>query len=423
MTASGSTPPIAKPGWRNRIVGYAEVAPTTLQPNPMNWRTHPRYQALALQGSMEELGWIQDVIVNQRSGRMIDGHLRVDLALAAKEATVPVKYVDLTDEEEKLALATLDPITAWATADKEKLAELLRGVEATNQNVLDMLERVADNHGLLALLNSDAPEDPGADPEQGEALQKKWGTAAGQLWLIPSGTAPGSTHRLLCGDATLAESYQALMGDRLADMVFTDPPYNVNYVGKTANKLQIGNDNLQGGFYEFLRKASECLLAVNKGVTYICMASSELHTLFRAFVDAGGHWSTFVIWAKQHFTLGRSDYQRQYEPILYGWKEGTEHYWCGARDQGDVWPVDRPAASREHPTMKPVELVERAIRNSSKNRDIVLDAFTGSGTTFVAAERLGRTAYGLENDPRFVAVTLERLSGMRLRPVLNEEAA
>ena len=122
------------------------------------------------------------------------------------------------------------------------------------------------------------------------------------------------------------------------------------------------------------------------------MSSSELDTLQKAFREAGGKWSTFVIWAKNTFTLGRSDYQRQYEPILYGWKDGTDHYWCGARDQGDVWFFDKPHKNDLHPTMKPVALVERAIRNSSKSRDIVLDPFGGSGTTLIAAEHAGRRA-------------------------------
>ena len=138
------------------------------------------------------------------------------------------------------------------------------------------------------------------------------------------------------------------------------------------------------------------------------MSSSELDTLQKAFREAGGHWSTFVIWAKNTFTLGRSDYQRQYEPILYGWKEGTDHYWCGARDQGDVWFIDKPAKNDLHPTMKPVELVERAIRNSSKSRDIVLDPFGGSGTTLIAAERSGRRARLVELDPKYVDVIVQR---------------
>ena len=143
-------------------------------------------------------------------------------------------------------------------------------------------------------------------------------------------------------------------------------------------------------------------------------SSSELHTLPRAFAAAGGKWSTFVIWAKHTFTLGRADYQHQYEPILYGWRDGGDHYWCGARDQGDVWFFDKLAKNDLHPTMKPVALVERAIRNSSKTRDIVLDVFGGSGSTLIAAEKTGRQARLVELDPAYVDTILlrwQRFSG------------
>jgi DNA modification methylase len=138
------------------------------------------------------------------------------------------------------------------------------------------------------------------------------------------------------------------------------------------------------------------------------MSSSELDTLQRAFRAAGGKWSTFVIWAKNTFTLGRADYQRQYEPILYGWKDGADHYWCGARDQGDVWFFDKPVKNDLHPPMKPVALVDRAIRNSSKGRDIVLDPFGGSGSTLIACEKTGRQARLIELDPRYCDVIVRR---------------
>jgi DNA modification methylase len=174
------------------------------------------------------------------------------------------------------------------------------------------------------------------------------------------------------------------------------------------NKRKILNDNLGSGFEAFLLEACANILAGTKGAVYVCMSSSELHTLQRAFAAAGGKWSTFVIWAKNTFTLGRADYQRQYESILYGWKDGADHYWCGARDQGDVWFVDKPVRNDLHPTMKPVALVERAVRNSSKTRDIVLDPFGGSGSTLIACEKTGRQARLMELDPRYCDVTVRR---------------
>jgi DNA modification methylase len=231
-------------------------------------------------------------------------------------------------------------------------------------------------------------------------------TVPGDVWLL-------GEHRLLCGDATQMEAVEKVLVGGLADMVFCDPPYGVNY-GQTmkdklrGNKRRIANDNLGDDFGPFLRDACTNILAVTKGAVYICMSSSALHTLHQAFTEAGGHWSTFVIWAKNVFTMGRSDYQRQYEPILYGWKEGTDHYWCGARDQGDVWFVKKPIVNDLHPTMKPVELVERALRNSSKSRDTVFDPFGGSGTTLIACEKTGRQAWLVELEPKYCDVIIRR---------------
>ena len=218
---------------------------------------------------------------------------------------------------------------------------------------------------------------------------------------------------MLCGDATKAEDYKALLGDELVDMTFTDPPYNVNYAKTAKDKMRgknrpILNDNLGENFQGFLESACQNILGVTKGAVYIAMSSSELDTLQSAFRSAGGKWSTFVIWAKNTFTLGRADYQRQYEPILYGWKDGADHYWCGARDQGDVWQIKKPQKNDLHPTMKPVELVERAIRNSSKTRDLVLDPFGGSGSTLIACEKSGRRARLIELDPKYVDVIVRR---------------
>jgi DNA modification methylase len=222
-------------------------------------------------------------------------------------------------------------------------------------------------------------------------------------------------HRLLCGDATKAEDVARLMDGQLADMAWTDPPYNVDYTGAAG---RIANDALGEQFGAFLEAACRNLLEVTKGAAYVCMSSSELHTLQQAFLAAGGHWSTFIVWAKSGFTLGRSDYQRQYEPILYGWRDVTDRYWCGARDQGDVWWFDKPSRNALHPTMKPVALVERAIRNSSKSRDIVLDLFAGGGSTLIACEKAGRKARLMELDPRYCDVIVrrwERFTGQEAR--------
>ena len=169
----------------------------------------------------------------------------------------------------------------------------------------------------------------------------------GDLWIC-------GEHRVLCGDATVLTDVEKVLGGELADMTFCDPPYGVNYANSAKDKLRgknrpILNDNLGEDFGALLYDACVNILTFTKGAIYICMSSSELDRLQKAFREAGGKWSTFVIWAKNTFTLGRSDYQRQYEPILYGWKDGTDHYWCGARDQGDVWFFDKPHEERSAP--------------------------------------------------------------------------
>jgi DNA modification methylase len=238
------------------------------------------------------------------------------------------------------------------------------------------------------------------------ALPEQAVSRPGDLWVL-------GEHRLLCGDATVPDDVERVLAGQLADMTFTDPPYNVDYGSSAKDKLRgskrrILNDDLGAGFEAFLHQACANILDVTKGAVYVCMSSSELHNLQRAFTAAGGKWSTFVIWAKHTFTLGRADYQRQYEPILYGWRDGHHHYWCGARDQSDVWPFDKPARNDLHPTMKPVALVERALRNSSKSRDVVLDPFGGSGSTLIACAKCGRQARLVELDPRYCDVVVQR---------------
>jgi len=213
---------------------------------------------------------------------------------------------------------------------------------------------------------------------------------------------------LLCGDSTDSGDLGRLLGNTRANLTFTDPPYNVAYGSRggaraTDRKRTIQNDDLGEDFYDFLRTACENLLSVTDGAVYICMSSSELHTLQRAFVEAGGHWSTFIIWAKRSFTLGRSDYQRQYEPILYGWREGSKHHWCGDRDQGDVWNFDKPAASPLHPTTKPVELAQRAIenRNREPGAKLIAKYLKLERHAEVVAGEAGKVLYRLPNGKEY----------------------
>ncbi len=240
-------------------------------------------------------------------------------------------------------------------------------------------------------------------------------TRPGDVWLL-------GEHRLLCGDATSQADVGRVLAGQTAAMVFTDPPYNVAYEGKTASRMKLANDALGAKFGAFLEASCRNMLQACNGALYICMSSSELGTLRSAFESAGGRWSTFVVWSKSSFTLGRSDYQRQYEPILYGWRKDARRYWCGARDQSDVWEFARPARNDLHPTMKPVALVERALRNSSKAGETVLDPFAGSGTTLMAAEATGRHAALIELDARYCDVIIHRYQSTTSRAVRLEQS-
>jgi DNA modification methylase len=233
-------------------------------------------------------------------------------------------------------------------------------------------------------------------PEIGENVAPI--TKPGDLWSL-------GNHKVFCGDSTDPSSYKALLAGELANLTITDPPYNVNY---DQDGEKILNDNLGGEFSGFLNKICHNILAHTSGAIYIFMAISEIGNLKREFEKAGGHWSTFIIWAKNHFALSRSDYQKQYEPILYGWRKGFMRHWCGDRDQSDLWTEQIVGSNKLHPTMKPVALLERMILNSSKPHDIVLDPFGGSGSTLIACENLNRQARLIELDPKYVDVIVKR---------------
>ncbi|MGH2745316.1 MAG: DNA modification methylase [Thermoleophilaceae bacterium] len=368
---------------------------------------NPRRNDHAVQqmaGVIREFGF-RIPIVARSSGEVVDGHLRLKAAHVLGLDTVPVVLADeLTDVQIKAFRLLANRSASWAEWDDELLRLELAELQETD---FDLSLTGFDPDELAKLLNGEEADQEGlTDDDTAPEPEEHPVSKPGDLWLL-------AEHKLLCGDATRAADYTLLLGDELVDMVFTDPPFNVNYANSAKDKLRgkhrpILNDNLGEAFGAFLLAACTHMLAVTKGALYIAMSSSELDTLQAAFRAAGGHWSTFVIWAKHTFTLGRADYQRQYEPILYGWKDGHERYWCGARDQGDVWFLKKPARNDLHPTMKPVELVERAIRNSSKTRDLVLDPFGGSGSTLIACEKTERRGRLIELDPKYADVAIRR---------------
>ena len=372
-----------------------------LIPHARNARTHSEAQVAQIAGSIAEFGFVNPVLVGEDGG-LVAGHGRVLAARKLGLAEAPVIVLThLTPLQRRALMIADNQIALNAGWDEELLSAELASLK---EDAFDLDLLGFDDDDLDRMLATVV--DPEEADDEAPELPSNPTSKPGDIWIC-------GEHRVLCGDSTVLSDVETLLDGELADMAFTDPPYNVNYANSAKDKQRgknrpIMNDALGDEFGSFLYDACLNLLTVTKGAIYVSMSSSELDALQTAFRAAGGKWSTFIIWAKNTFTLGRADYQRQYEPILYGWKDGTDHYWCGARDQGDVWFFDKPVKNDLHPTMKPVALVERAIRNSSKSRDIVLDLFGGSGTTLIAAEQTGRRARLIELDPKYVDVIVMR---------------
>jgi DNA modification methylase len=375
-----------------------------LVPYARNARTHSDDQVAQIAASIAEFGFTNPILAGS-DGVIVAGHGRLAAAQKLGLDVVPVVVLDHLSPTQRRALVIADNRIAENAGWDDAMLRI--EIAALQDDDFDLSLTGFDADALAELMAGDESDGQGqtdddAMPEMPETPVSR----PGDVWLLGG-------HRLLCGDSTVADSYDRLLDGAPVDMVFTDPPYNVNYANSAKDKMRgkdraILNDNLGDGFYDFLLAALTPTIAHCRGGIYVAMSSSELDVLQAAFRAAGGKWSTFIIWAKNTFTLGRADYQRQYEPILYGWPEGAQRHWCGDRDQGDVWNIKKPQKNDLHPTMKPVELVERAIRNSSRPGKVVLDPFGGSGTTLIAAEKSGRLARLIELDPKYVDVIVRR---------------
>ena len=412
--------------------------------NPRVWSKESREQ---LTKSIREFGLVDPIIANSATGReniVIGGHFRLDIAKELHYETVPVFYINLADiEKEKELNVRLNKNSGdW---DWEMLAnfgkDLLLNVGFESLSIDKMF-------GL-----GDEDEDE-FDPDATYSAINEPKAKLGDVYQL-------GTHRLMCGDATKAEDVAKLMDGLKADMIFTDPPYNVAYEGGgnyadngMPKREMIKNDEMSSAdFFTFLDNSIKNMMDHCDGVFYICMSSKELESLKNTFEKNGGHWQSFIIWVKNTFTLSRSDWQNQYEPILYGWNANkVNHYFAGFRDEGNVWEsletvkpkfdgqktiinvgnhhieidgqatgkvcrkkdcVDiwyekKPTKSTEHPTMKPIKLVIKALKASSRTGELVLDLFGGSGSTLIAAEQTGRACNMMEFDPKYVDVIIKR---------------
>lgn len=350
-----------------------------------------------LKRSIEEFGYVEPVIWNKQTGHVVGGHQRLKVLMQLGQTEVDCVVVEMDEQREKALNIALNKVSgAW---DDEKLIDLITDLNASAFDVSLTGFDLAEIDALFKNSTMDKVKEDDFDVE-GE-LQKPAMTRLGDVWTL-------GRHRLVCGDSTRMETYNTLMDGKLANLVVTDPPYNVNYEG-SAGKIQ--NDNMSNdAFYTFLFDAffnMERVLASDSSI-YVFHADTEGLNFRRAFTDAGFYLSGTCIWKKQSLVLGRSPYQWKHEPILFGWKKKGKHMWYADRKQSTIWEFDKPRKNADHPTMKPIALIAYPIMNSSLSNCIVLDPFGGSGSTLIACEQTDRICYMVELDEKYSDVIVKR---------------
>ena len=350
-----------------------------------------------LKRSIEQFGYVEPVIWNKATGRVVGGHQRLKVLMDMGITEIDCVVVDMDEAKEKALNVALNKISGdW---DKDKLTLLIADLQGADFDVSLTGFDPAEIDDLFKDTLQDGVKDDDFDVE--EELAKPTITKAGDIWIL-------GRHRLICGDSTKPETFAQLMGSTKANLVLTDPPYNVNYEG-SAGKIK--NDNMaDDAFYNFLLDAYTQMHAAmaDDASIYVFHADTEGLNFRRAFADAGFYLSGCCIWKKQSLVLGRSPYQWQHEPCLYGWKKNGKHQWYTGRKETTIWEFDKPKKNGDHPTMKPIPLLAYPIMNSTMTNGVVLDPFGGSGSTLIACEQTDRICYTVELDEKFCDVIVKR---------------
>ena len=373
----------------------ADLLPADYNPRKDLKPGDPEYEKL--KRSLEQFGYVEPVIWNKNTGRVVGGHQRLKVLIDMGIDQVECVVVEMPEDKEKALNVALNKISGdW---DKDKLALLISDLQGADFDVsLTGFDPAEIDDLFKDTLKDGVKED---DFDVAAELEKPTITKAGDIWTL-------GRHRLICGDSTKAETYGLLMGDVKANLVITDPPYNVNYEG-SAGKIK--NDNMgNDAFYNFLLDAYEQMNAAmaDDASIYVFHADTEGLNFRKAFADAGFYLSGCCIWKKQSLVLGRSPYQWQHEPCLYGWKKNGKHQWYTGRKETTIWEFDKPKKNGDHPTMKPIPLLAYPIMNSSMTNSVVLDPFGGSGSTLIACEQTDRICYTVELDEKFCDVIVKR---------------
>ena len=371
-----------------------------LVPYVNNARTHSPKQLAKLRSSLREFGFINPVIID-RDFNVIAGHGRIAAAKEEGITEVPCVFVDYLTEAQKKAYILADNRMALdAGWDEELLRIEIESLQGTDFDV--SLTGFGEDE-IADLFAGDGEKDVKDDDfDLSAALEKAAFVERGDIWTV-------GRHRLMCGDATSAEDVSALMDGKKANLIVTDPPYNVAF--KSGSGLSIQNDSMENGeFYTFLYNSFSCMVEhlEKGGAAYVFHADTEGLNFRKAFVDAGFHLAGVCIWVKNSLVLGRSDYQWQHEPVLYGFLKNGKHPWYSDRKQTTIWNYDKPKRNKNHPTSKPLDLLGYPICNSSQENAIVLDTFGGSGSTMMACEQTNRICHMMELDEKYASVILRR---------------
>ena len=369
-----------------------------LIPYVNNARTHSPEQINKLRASLREFGFINPVIVDDKFN-IVAGHGRVMAAQAEGIKEIPCVYVDYLTEAQKKAYILADNRMAMDAGWDEEMLRV--ELEALQDMAFDLSMTGFDDKELADLFKTEEEvEDDDFDLDA--ALEKAAFVKKGDIWTV-------GRHRLMCGDATSAEDVTKLMDGKKANIIVTDPPYGVSF--KSSDGLSIQNDSLKGDeFYQFLLQAFKNMAdnLTKGGAAYVFHADTEGLNFRKAFIDAGFHLAGCCIWVKNSLVLGRSDYQWQHEPVLYGFLQNGNHPWYSDRKQTTIWNFDKPKRNKNHPTSKPLDLLGYPIRNSSQANGIVIDTFGGSGSTMMACEQTNRICYMMELDEKYASVILRR---------------
>ena len=381
-------------------VKLEQVPIEKLVPYARNARTHSKEQIAQLRASLREFGFISPAVIDSEYNILV-GHGRIQAAREENYDTVPCVFAENLTEAQKRAYILADNQLALnAGWDEEMLSVELADLQGSAFD-LSLLGFSEDE--LQKLLNGDEDKDIEDDDfDLSAALEKASFVERGDMWAV-------GRHRLMCGDATSADDVNTLMDGKSANLILTDPPYGVSF--KASDGLTIQNDSLKGEeFYNFLLAAFKNMAAhlEKGGAAYVFHADTEGLNFRRAFIDAGFHLAGVCIWVKNSLVLGRSDYQWQHEPVLYGFLQNGKHPWYSDRKQTTIWNYDKPKRNKDHPTSKPLDLLGYPIQNSTQENAVVIDTFGGSGSTLMACEMLNRTCFTMELDPKYASVILRR---------------